>query len=260
MTYPVVADILDRVLGGGTARLRGRVNVPELHPPVEQKGIVGDLVGGQRRQGQVVYLLNRVGAVHLVVGTGLFRGHLHVALEHGARQADVLVPQEVVVNVRVELLGGVSALAARLRHIAHDRGAVDGAVVRIHGRHLRHLLLVLHRGDAWGSGCVGRTSRGGGLAMGVRGGGRGSRRDVVSRAPRCWSERLHQHGTSSPRGIGAGAGSGVPGPCGAGAVTVSCGRASRGPGGIEGCRGRVATLVSRWKRRRLMHGMGRGLA
>jgi hypothetical protein len=30
-----------------------------------------------------------------------------------------------------------------LRHVAHDGGAVDGAV-RIHLRHLRHLL-VLHR-------------------------------------------------------------------------------------------------------------------
>lgn len=157
-TYPVVADVLNRVLGGIAARLGGRVNIPELDPPVEQEGIVCDLVGGQRGKRQVVYLLNRVGAIHLAVGTGLFRGHLHVAFKHGARQVEVFVPQKVVVDVRVELLGGVGALAAGLRHIAHHGGAIDGAVVRIHGRHLRHLLLVLHRDDAWGGGC-GRRGR-----------------------------------------------------------------------------------------------------
>lgn len=143
-TYPVVTDILDRVLGAASRSSGGGVNVPELDPPIEQEGVVGDLALGQCRQGHVIGHIDIAGAIGLGVGAGLLRRQLQVAIKHGARKGVLSVPQEVVVDVRIELFNRVvGAHAFGLRHVAHDGGAVDGAV-RIHLRHLRHLL-VLHR-------------------------------------------------------------------------------------------------------------------
>lgn len=167
-TYPVVVEILVRVLRGRVARLAGHVNVPELDPPVEQEGIVGNHARGQLGQRQVLYLVDRVDAVGAVARATFLGQHLQVAVEHGARQVKVLVAQKVVVDVRVELFGGVGAHALGMRHVAHDGRVVDGAVVRIHGRHVRQLLLLaLHR-DGTRRACGLGAGDGWGLAMGAR--------------------------------------------------------------------------------------------
>jgi len=194
-TYPVVAEVLVRVLRGRIARLTGHVDVPKLDPPVEQERIVCDHARGQLGQRQVLDLVDRVDAVGPVAGAALLGQHLQVAVEHGARQVEVLVTEKVVVDVRVELFGGVGAHALGMRHVAHDGRVIDGAVVRIHGRHVRQLLLLaLHRDGtrrACGLGAGGRVGVSDGCAVVVM--------DAMCRAPQCWSEPLHQHGTSPPR-------------------------------------------------------------
>lgn len=145
-------DVLRALAGLARADLGRLVDVPELDPPVEQERVVGHLVLGQKRVGQAVdrVAVHGINAIGLVAGTGLLRrlgGHLHVALDHGPRQAVVVVSQEVVVDVRVELLARVHLLLLLLLlagdvHVGHDGRAVNGAAVRVHG-HLH--LLVLHR-------------------------------------------------------------------------------------------------------------------
>jgi hypothetical protein len=138
-------------------------DVPELDPPVEQERVVGHLLLRQQRVGQAGdrVVVHGVHAVLLVAGAGLGGrrgGHLHVALDHGARQAAVVVAQEVVVDVRVELLARVHGLAlgrAGHVHVGHDGGAVDGAAV--HG-HLH--LLVLHPDSGAGNVKVTRRGKG----------------------------------------------------------------------------------------------------
>lgn len=102
--YSGVLDVL-RAFRRPGAGLGGLVDVPELHPPVEQKGIVGHLVRGQLGRGEVVVLVHRVDAIGPVVGAGLLgraSGHLHLgAVEQGARSLVVLVSQKVVVDVCV---------------------------------------------------------------------------------------------------------------------------------------------------------------
>jgi hypothetical protein len=147
-----VLDVLRALAGLAGADLGRLVDVPELDPPVEQERVVSHLVLGQKRVWQAMdrVVLHGVNAIGLVAGTGLLRrlgGHLHVALDHGPRQAVVVVSQEVVVDVRVELLARVHLLLLLLLlagdvHVGHDGRAVDGAAVRVHG-HLH--LLVLHR-------------------------------------------------------------------------------------------------------------------
>ena len=161
-----MAEILDGILGAAVGTSGGGENVPELDPPVEQEGVVGDLACRQCGQRHVVGHVDVAGYIGLV-GARLLGGHLQVAIEHGAREGVVPVPQEVVVDVRVELFNRVVvAHAFGLRHVAHDGGAVDGAI-RIHLRlHLGHLL-VLHRGVVccW----VGQARWvGGELAIGAR--------------------------------------------------------------------------------------------
>jgi len=148
-----VLNVLRALAGLAGADLGRLIDVPELDPPVEQERIVGHLVLGQKRVWQaidrvVVHVINAIG---LVAGTGLLRRlgrHLHVAFDHGPRQAVVVVSQEVVVDVRVQLLARVHLPLLLLRllagdvHVGHDGRAVDGAAVRVHG-HLH--LLVLHR-------------------------------------------------------------------------------------------------------------------
>ena len=149
-SYPCVLDVLG-ALGGLARAVFGRlVDVPELDPPVEQERVVGHLVLGQQRVRQAVgrVVVDRVHAIGLVAGAGLLRRrrrHLHVALDHGPRQAVVVVAQKVVVDVRVELFARVHRLALRRAghvHVGHDGRAVDGPAVHVHG-HLH--LLVLHR-------------------------------------------------------------------------------------------------------------------
>jgi hypothetical protein len=84
----------------------------------------------------------------------------------------------------------------------------------------------------------------------------------MCRAPRCWMDGLQQHEMSSPRGIGVGARAACQGPalledglelgamCGAQMAAVWDRGLPR-----KGSDAGVAM-----KRRRLMHGMGRGLA
>lgn len=134
------------------------VNVPELHPPVEQEGVIGHLVGGQLGTREALGILTLgVDAIRPVVGAGLLHGtggHLHVsALEHGARGLVVIVTQEVVIDVRVQLLTRVCVYALGVGHVTHHGVAVSGAVARVHGGHLGHLLLVLHRGAGRRAGC-----------------------------------------------------------------------------------------------------------
>lgn len=165
-------DVLG-ALGGPRAVLGRLVDVPELDPPVEQERVVGHLVRRQLRRRVVVgaVAVHGVDAVGPRVGAGLLRlpgGHLHVgAIEHGARGLEVAVAQEVVVDVRVELLARVARVglcALGMRHGAHDGGAVDGAVAGIHGGHVGQLL-ALHR-DAGRAGGEQRR-RGGPGAMGA---------------------------------------------------------------------------------------------
>lgn len=63
----------------------------------------------------------------------------------------MLVADEVVVDICVELFARISVHAFGVRHVAHDRGAVDGTIVDVHGRHLRRHLGILHGDAGWGS-------------------------------------------------------------------------------------------------------------
>jgi hypothetical protein len=157
-SYPCVCDVLVALCGAVHAVPGRLVDVPELHPPIEQERIVCDLVlgqlGGRHHVGtRLVHLVDTVRphlGAQLLVGPEL---HLDVlAVNHGLGRRVVLVAQKVVVDVCVELLARVRGLRllVGVRHIAHHGVAVDGPSVGVHGRHLRYLGVV-HR-DAVGRG------------------------------------------------------------------------------------------------------------
>ncbi len=104
-TYASVLDILNGAFGVSIARLRCLVDVPELDPPVKQEGVISHLIRRQLRRREFLVLAEWIGAVEAVVRAGLHRlagGHFHArTLQHGARELEVLVPQEVVVDVCV---------------------------------------------------------------------------------------------------------------------------------------------------------------
>ena len=94
--YASVLDVLDGAFGISIARLGCLVDVPELDPPVEEEGVISHLVRRQLRRRELFVLAERIGAIEAVVRAGfhgLADGHLHAgALEHGARELEVLVP------------------------------------------------------------------------------------------------------------------------------------------------------------------------
>jgi hypothetical protein len=140
-----VIDVLSAFCGAVHAVPSRLVNVPELHPPVDQERILCYLVLGQLwcRHVRGGLLLHGADAIGFGLGAELLRllrVHPHFAVEHGLCCGIMLVAQEVVVDVRVELLARVHGLAlVGVWHVAHDGGAVNGPSVGAHGRHLRHL-------------------------------------------------------------------------------------------------------------------------
>ena len=128
------------------------VDVPELEPPVLQKGTLGVLEGwvGQVLGPVGVVVIVAVGLVLALVGRLLGLGEdLHCArLVHGARNIIVLVAEEVVVDVCVQALDcvgwivgvdgagrGGGVLLLRLLLLAANRAA--------HAAHV-HLLRLAH--------------------------------------------------------------------------------------------------------------------
>jgi hypothetical protein len=174
--YPCVLDVRGVFCGAVHPSLGRLVNVPELHPPVEQERVVCELVLGQLRLRHRfrARLFHCVDAIRPDLGAELLLGpdaHLDArAVEHGPGRREVFVAQQVVVDVRVELLARVHGRSALgVRQVAHHGGAVDGPSVGVHGRHLRHLLGVVHR-DAVGRGGL-RQAHSVQAAGNARGGG-----------------------------------------------------------------------------------------
>src|SRR5690242_8217663 len=188
--YSGVLDVLGALGGLAGAVLARLEDVPELDPPVEQERVVGHLVLGQQRVGQAGdgVVVHGVDAVGLAAGARLLRGaggHFHLALDHGARQAVVVVAQEVVVDVRVELLARVHLLVlgwAGHGHVGHDGRAVDRAAVGGDGHvHLRVL--------QGGAGRGGPAASGAGDGDGERGGRRRATCALEQRRGGGWGTR-----------------------------------------------------------------------
>jgi len=179
--YTGVLDVLGAFCGAG-ARLGGLVDVPELDPPVKQERVVGHLIRRQLRRGKSVsaVLVQGLGAVGPVAGAGLLgRAGRHLdrvaAIEHGPGELEVAVAQEVVIDVRVELLARIRGHAlvgvgvgVGGAHGGHHGRAVDRAVACVHSGDVGHLL-ALHR-DAGAGGVLG-VGQGGGERRGGRGDG-----------------------------------------------------------------------------------------
>jgi hypothetical protein len=154
-------------------------DVPELDPPVEQKRRLGGLAAGHVGLGEIF----SVHAVHVASArTRLWlHVHDHVGIEHGLGKFAVVSAEEVVVDVRVELVAWIRlAIARQSLAIGHDGRAVERPCARVHVGHLGSHLGVLHR-DGRGS------ERRGAGAEGARGRAAWWAGGVAIVDPRRWS-------------------------------------------------------------------------
>lgn len=210
----------------GRAATGGAEDVPELHPPVEQEGLLGSLVGRQVRQGEVSK--GRIDAVH-IPGARLGLDHdVHVLVKHGLGEFVVVGAAEVLVDVRVEhvarLVGGVGR-AWRALAVDHAGRTVHGHWARVHLDHLGHVGVLHGDGGRWGE-----WERAGNERGLVQMGGRDGRWSVVLvMAPRCCRWQATIAAWTGPQAVATGREVGGVGEARAGgAFAISCGAQGAG--------------------------------
>lgn len=165
-TYSGLLSILGRLSAVGAFPTSGAEDVPELTPPVAQEGVLNSLRCRQIRRGKVSAILPICGihTVHVSAARArlLLKAQRDLAVDHGFGNLVEVVPDEVVIDVSVELVARGHYVARKLP-LAHHRGAIGVAPrVCVHTVHADRHLGVLH-GDGDGgtrpTGWIGRRRR-----------------------------------------------------------------------------------------------------